>query len=153
MRRRASRPDHGFTLIELLIVVAIVGILSAIAIPAMVSAIERARQRKTMADVRTIAQGVEIYYTDYGFYPTLDGEAAELEPLLTPRILKVIPATDGWRRPVFYQSEGERYTMVSHGRNGIADTPYIFGATHRLDDDIVYETGMFYQWPDGVQLD
>jgi len=153
MPRRDRQSSRGFTLIELLIVVAIVGIIAAIAVPALISALEKARQKRSMADIRTLAQGVEIYNIDYGFYPVVDGVAADLDPLLTPRILKVIPVSDGWSRPFYYASGGERYTLVSYARNGEEDAPYIYGATHRFEDDIVFETGMFLQWPDGVQMD
>ena len=46
------RKDKGFTLIELLIVVAIIGIIAAIAIPNLLNAIDRGKQKRTMADLR-----------------------------------------------------------------------------------------------------
>ena len=56
MRREGRR---GFTLIELLVVVAIVGVLAGIAIFNYLIALQRAKQRRTMADMRTIAQAWE----------------------------------------------------------------------------------------------
>ena len=48
-----KRNNKGFTLIELLIVVAIIGIIVAIAIPNLLNAIQRAKQKRTMGDMRT----------------------------------------------------------------------------------------------------
>jgi len=61
--------SKGFTLIELLIVVAIIAILAAIAIPNFLEAQMRAKVVKTVADMRTAAQGLELYQTDHNQYP------------------------------------------------------------------------------------
>lgn len=52
----------GFTLVELLVVVAIIGILAAIAIPKFTSASETARGAKIVADLRTLDSAAELYY-------------------------------------------------------------------------------------------
>lgn len=58
------RPKRGFTLIELLIVVAIIGILAAIAIPNFLQAQVRAKIAKVQGEMRNIAQALELYRTD-----------------------------------------------------------------------------------------
>ena len=59
----------GFTLIELLIVVAIIAILAAIAVPNFLEAQVRSKVSRVKADMRTLATGIETYYIDNNSYP------------------------------------------------------------------------------------
>jgi prepilin-type N-terminal cleavage/methylation domain-containing protein len=68
-----SRKTKGFTLIELLIVVAIIAILAAIAVPNFLEAQTRARVSRVKADIRSLATAIESYYVDHGTYPP-DGD-------------------------------------------------------------------------------
>ena len=61
--------EKAFTLIELLIVVAIIGLLAAIAIPNFLSAQIRAKASRVKADHRTIATALEMYSVDNNLYP------------------------------------------------------------------------------------
>ncbi|MDX2177031.1 MAG: prepilin-type N-terminal cleavage/methylation domain-containing protein [Candidatus Sumerlaeia bacterium] len=63
-----KRRDGAFTLIELLIVVAIIAILAAIAVPNFLAAQTRSKVSRVKADLRTIATGLESYFTDYNRY-------------------------------------------------------------------------------------
>jgi prepilin-type N-terminal cleavage/methylation domain-containing protein len=63
---------EGFTLIELLIVVAIIAILAAIAVPNFLEAQVRARVSKAQTDLRTVATGMEAYRVDWNSLPLLN---------------------------------------------------------------------------------
>ncbi len=61
----------GFTLIELLIVVAIIAILAAIAVPNFLEAQTRSKASRAWADLRTVATALELYRLDENRYPTM----------------------------------------------------------------------------------
>lgn len=65
---------RGFTLIELLIVVAIIAILAAIAVPNFLEAQTRAKVSKARADMRTLATCIELYRVDNNKYSTDAGD-------------------------------------------------------------------------------
>ena len=76
---------RGFTLIELIVVVSIVGILAAIAIPAMRQAPVRAKEAALKENLFTLRNVIDQYYADHAAYPQ------SLEDLVSEGYLRVVP--------------------------------------------------------------
>jgi prepilin-type N-terminal cleavage/methylation domain-containing protein len=70
------RKQKGFTLIEMLIVVAIIGILSALILVGLSQFRMRGRDARRIADVKQVQNGLEIYYTRNLAYPSVVGVSA-----------------------------------------------------------------------------
>ncbi|UCF67317.1 MAG: type II secretion system protein GspG [Acidobacteriota bacterium] len=152
-----QRKDRGFTLIELLIVVAIIGIIAAIAIPNLLNAIDRGRQKRTMADMRSLGTAVEAYSVDANQYPdvgdigTLVDVDGNLDVWVEPLYIKKSPDDDGWGNNLNYGSDGNDYTIRSFGKDNTQNTVAGGGKTGDFDDDIIFVNGTFTQWPEGKQ--
>ena len=84
--RRLRIGRYGFTLVELLVVVAIISLLTAIALPNFLNAQTRAKVARAKADLHTLADALEIYCTDNSAYPqaALILPKRRLRPLTTP---------------------------------------------------------------------
>ena len=109
-RKRLSN-RKGFTLVELLVVISIIGILSAIAVPKFTDATKTARGAKIQADLRTIDSAIQIYYASAGSYP------ADVAALVTKNLLATAPAdlaaSVEWATKTKSGSAGGTYSVIS----------------------------------------
>jgi type IV pilus assembly protein PilA len=87
LRQRLSHQE-GFTLIELLIVIVIIGILLAIAVPSYLGFKDRANKRAVQSDLRAALPTAEAYYSDKGFYTGLT--ISKMESIDTGLASKVV---------------------------------------------------------------
>lgn len=92
MKTFAMSQHRGFTLIELMIVVAIVGLLAAIAIPSYNEYIRRSHRAEAKNSLLAIAQRLEQNYTVAGRYDQNQGGAPIAQPFLNQTGLSVVPA-------------------------------------------------------------
>jgi type II secretory pathway pseudopilin PulG len=141
----------------------IMGILSAIAIPNLLTAMQRSKQKRTMADIRTVATALEARATETNDYPRAS-EVSELRSILTPKYMKSVPTIDGWGRPLRYEcwetaqngGKCDTYAVGSGAKDGAFEHDSLRQyesktATTNFDCDIVYSNGSFVQYPAGVQ--
>jgi len=153
-RRPAGPGDGGFTLIELLIVVAIIGIIAALAMPNLNRALQSAKQRSTMANMKAIGSALETYAVDHNVYPKglTDAGADVISNFLSPLYLQKVPAEDGWGNPwhIDTNTTGTVYTISSYGRDGVQGDDS-GGPISDFTGDIIYTNNSFYQYPSGAQ--
>jgi general secretion pathway protein G len=136
------------------IIVAMIGILAAIAIPNFITATERAKQRRTMADIRTLATAVEAYAVDNDdIYPRAES-MEELRPLIVPSYVRNLPELDGWGNELRYRCLDEEcsgYAISSSGSDKIFEhvtaAEYERKQTTDFDSDLIYIKGEFIQGP------
>ena len=173
----SRRSQKGFTLIELLIVVAIIGIIAAILIPNLLDALQKAKQKRTVGDIRAIGTAWFSWLIDQvgaaaaGTANTYDYSGALATSLTRDDLLttlfqstsmfyiQAVPTRDGWGNDYDYRWSNSVLSaqvlgICSQGRNGSGCTgTYTMGPFNatKYDSDIVWADGFFNRYPAGAK--
>lgn len=119
-KRVARQAEAGFTLIEILLVVVIIGILAAVAVPKLSGRVGQAKQNAASSSIGSIGLAINMYEVDNGKYPD------SLQNLVTkgsednwngPYLEKGVPK-DPWGHDFQYSKNGNQYTLSSAGPDG-----------------------------------
>lgn len=121
------RDEAGYTLMELLVVLAILGLLAAIATPMVLHYLDSAKVSTAKTEVANLSAGLDLFKYDVGRYPTtqegleaLVNPPADAENWNGPYVKKTTKLSDPWGHPYNYRSPGSHseFDIFSYGAAG-----------------------------------
>ncbi len=128
-----TKQQKGFTLIEILIVVAIIAILASVVLVGLGPTQQKGRDARRLSDLRETQNALELYYNQYGQYPTVSGTGAAAWTALSTAITG---ANIGISQPLPNDpSSGATYYYSPEGTN---NSSYVIGACLEGSDPTGY---------------
>ena len=124
LRRSAQQ---GFTLMEMLVVLVVIGLIAAVAIPQVMRLLESAKHKAARIQLETLSQSLNYYQLDIGGYPTTEQGLKALwqspgqnEAWGGPYVRQERQLLDPWGHPFIYRAPGQDsdYDLISLGSDG-----------------------------------
>ncbi|WP_106640281.1 type II secretion system major pseudopilin GspG [Allosphingosinicella vermicomposti] len=122
-----SDNERGFTLMEMLVVLVVIGIIAAVAIPQVMGLLESAKYKAARIQLETLNQSLAFYHLDTESYPTTEQGLAALwqaPPQMDlwngPYVRQERQLLDPWGKPFVYRSPGKNrpFDLMTLGADG-----------------------------------
>jgi general secretion pathway protein G len=113
-KQQQRRRTRGMTLIEIMVVITILGLIAAAVGVAVIPQLNQARRDRAALDIKSIQNGLKLYYTRKGQYPDT---ATGLGALVEVQAFDTVPK-DPWNNDYVYLNEGGKPVITSYGADG-----------------------------------
>ena len=167
---RSQKEKKGFTAVELIVVVTIVGLIFVVLLPYYLESLDKAKQRKTMANMNSIGKAMMNWITDQAGAAAAGASTTEkmhlsnfnsvthdeMDAIMVPVYLVNVPKSDGWGSDLDYYlkilnfNDEDAMGIRSPGKGGNWDgdtysmAPFV---STNYKSDIVWADGLFVRWP------
>ncbi|HEX9462201.1 MAG TPA: type II secretion system major pseudopilin GspG [Alphaproteobacteria bacterium] len=130
--RTDGRREAGFTLVELLVVLAILGLLVAVATPQVLKYLGKAKIDTAQIEIKSLSTALDLYMIDVGRYPTqqegltaLVANSGNVASWRGPYLKAITVPLDPWGHPYQYRIPGQRsdYDLYSTGPDNDSNGP------------------------------
>jgi len=129
LNRGKDEPEaNGFTLMEMLVVLVVIGLIAAVAIPQIMHLLGGAKSKAAKIQLETLSHSLSYYQIDVGAYPTTEQglkalwqSPGTLPAWDGPYVRREQQLTDPWGKPFSYRSPGEKrpFELVTLGADGV----------------------------------
>lgn len=121
------RREKGFTLMEMLVVLVVIGLIAAVAVPQVMRLLEGAKSKAAKIQLETVSQSLAFYQLDMGAYPTSEEGLKALwerpagrPEWAGPYVRRDKQLIDPWGRPFIYRAPGRNgpFDLITLGADG-----------------------------------